>query len=47
MGHFPVYFNSAEEGVFKVDKEKNEKVDQEVLWPEHLCTLRSKHSLFH
>ncbi|CAE7353184.1 HET-E1 [Symbiodinium natans] len=30
VGHFPVYFISDRDGVFKVDKEKNEKVDQEV-----------------
>jgi hypothetical protein len=30
VGHFPVYFTSAKNGVFAVDKERNEKVDQKV-----------------
>eukprot|EP00440_Ansanella_granifera_P032663 gb/GFBE01035435.1/.p1 GENE.gb/GFBE01035435.1/~~gb/GFBE01035435.1/.p1 ORF type:complete len:312 (+),score=57.57 gb/GFBE01035435.1/:1-936(+) len=34
IGHFPVYFMSTEDGVFKVDKEKNAQVDQRV--DEHL-----------
>jgi len=30
VGHFPVYFTSDADGVFKVDKEKNELVDKKV-----------------
>ncbi|CAE7449780.1 unnamed protein product [Symbiodinium pilosum] len=36
VGHFPVYFMSDASGVFKVDKEKNEKIDLEV--DKHLQT---------
>ena len=28
VGHFPVYFTSAKNGVFAVDKEKNDEVDK-------------------
>eukprot|EP00927_Polykrikos_kofoidii_P078338 TRINITY_DN75173_c0_g1_i1.p1 TRINITY_DN75173_c0_g1~~TRINITY_DN75173_c0_g1_i1.p1 ORF type:complete len:308 (-),score=52.53 TRINITY_DN75173_c0_g1_i1:126-1049(-) len=34
VGHFPVYFKTAEDGVFKVDNERMELVDQDV--NEHL-----------
>lgn len=36
IGHFPVYFKSTEDGVFKVDKEKNDAVDIQV--NQHLDT---------